>query len=201
MTLFVKICGITTPDAIYAAAAAGADAVGFVFAPSTRRLTPAGAAKLAEALRPGVLKVAVTRHPDQALVDEIFATLAPDWLQTDAEDFAQLSLPSGAGRLPVLRANRERPAKLPPRLLFEGPASGTGRLADWDSAAELAAQVELILAGGLDASNVASAIARVRPFGVDVSTGVERQPGVKDARKIDAFIVAARSAAREELLQ
>jgi phosphoribosylanthranilate isomerase len=201
MSLFIKICGMTTSDAIHAAAAAGADAVGFVFAPSTRRVTPAGAAKLAEELRPGILKVAVTQHPDQTLVDEIFATLAPDWLQTDVEDFAGIRLPPTVGRLPVLRANRERPAQLPPRVLFEGPVSGTGRVGDWDTASELAAQVEVILAGGLNASNIASAIARVRPFGVDVSSGVERQPGVKDPRKIEAFVRAARSAAREESLQ
>jgi phosphoribosylanthranilate isomerase len=201
MNLFIKICGMTTSEAIHAAAAAGADAVGFVFAPSTRRVTPAGAARLAEELRPGILKVAVTQHPDQALVDEIFATLAPDWLQTDVEDFSDLTLPAHAGRLPVLRANRERPAKLPPRVLFEGPASGTGRVGDWGAAADLAAEVEVILAGGLNASNIASAIARVRPFGVDVSSGVERQPGVKDPRKIEAFVRAARVAAREESLQ
>ena len=199
--MFIKICGMTTSDAVHAAAAAGVDAVGFVFAPSTRRVTPDGAAKLVECLRPGILKVAVTQHPDQALVDEIFDTLAPDYLQTDIEDFDELRLPGSARRLPVLRANRERPQSLPGRVLFEGPTSGAGTTSDWESAAELAARTELILAGGLNAANVASAIARVRPFGVDVSTGVERRPGIKDPMKIESFVRAARDAAREERLK
>jgi phosphoribosylanthranilate isomerase len=100
----------------------------------------------------------------------------------------------------VLRANREPPAELPLRLLFEGPASGAGRTGDWQAAKELARNRELILAGGLTAANVGSAIAQVHPFGVDVSTGVESKPGLKDARKIEAFVRAARSAARGESL-
>ena len=198
--LFIKICGITTPEAIHAAVEAGADAVGFVFAPSTRRVTPAGAAKLAAGLRPGILRVAVTQHPAQELVDEIFAALAPDCLQTDVEDFDHIRIPLQAARLPVLRANREPPAELPARLLFEGPASGTGHTGDWQAARELARSRELILAGGLTAANVGSAIAQVRPYGVDVSTGVESKPGLKDPRKIEAFVRAARSAARGESL-
>lgn len=197
--MFIKICGMTTTEAIHAAVDSGADAVGFVFAPSTRRVTPAGAAKLAAQLRPGILKVAVTQHPDQELVDEIFAALAPDCLQTDVEDFETLRIPDDVGRLPVLRASREPPQQLPIRLLFEGPASGAGRTSDWQAAREIARTRELILAGGLNAQNVVSAIAQVRPFGVDVSTGVESKPGLKDPKKIEAFVRAARRAAREEL--
>jgi phosphoribosylanthranilate isomerase len=199
--VFIKICGMTTSDAVHAAAAAGADAVGFVFAPSSRRVTPDGAAKLAAHLSAGVLKVAVTHHPEQSLVDEIFDVFAPDYLQSDIEDFDDLELPPGARRLPVLRASKEQPAVLPARVLFEGPASGTGKTSDWDSAAALATKTELILGGGLNAENVSSAIARVRPFGIDVSTGVERSPGVKDPKKIEAFVRAARNAAREERLK
>jgi phosphoribosylanthranilate isomerase len=198
--LFIKICGMTTPEAIDAACLAGADAVGFVFAPSPRRVTPAEAAKLAARVHSGVLKVAVTQHPEQSLVDAIAGALAPDLLQSDFEDFEALRLPAGTRQLPVLRASRELPAQLPPRLLFEGPASGTGRTSDWDTAARLAGRTQLILAGGLKAVNVAEAIARVRPFGVDVSSGVESKPGVKDRSKIEAFIRAARKAAREERL-
>lgn len=195
--MFIKICGMTTPEAIETACSVGVNAVGFVFAPSPRRVTPEDAAKLAKHVAPGVLKIAVTQHPEQALIDEIFATLAPDYLQTDAQDFAELKLPAHARRLPVLRASQERPAHLPRRVLFEGPVSGAGRTGDWAAAAELAAQIELILAGGLNAANVAEAIARVRPFGIDVSSGVERSPGIKDPTKIQAFVRAARHAARE----
>ncbi len=199
--MFIKICGLTTAEAVDAAVLAGADAVGFVFAPSTRRVTPDAAAKLAERLRPGILRIAVTQHPHQTLVDEIFATFAPDCLQTDVEDFESLNVPAHAARLPVLRANRERPARLPSRFLFEGPASGAGHTSDWENAASLARQAEVVLAGGLNVANIASAIARVRPYGVDVSTGVEAKPGLKDPKKIEAFVRAARTAAREESLR
>jgi phosphoribosylanthranilate isomerase len=80
-------------------------------------------------------------------------------------------------------------------MLFEGPSSGIGELADWGRAAELAEQTEVILAGGLSAENVAEAIRAVRPFGVDVSSGVEEVPGIKDPLKIVQFVRAARAAA------
>jgi phosphoribosylanthranilate isomerase len=191
---------MTTLDAIAAACLAGADAVGFVFAPSPRRVTPAGAAKLARHVDGGVLKVAVTYHPDQKLIDEIVASLAPDCVQSDIEDFDLVRLPAGVKRLPVVRAHRALPAQLPARLLFEGPASGSGKASHWEIAARLATRTELILAGGLKPANVADAIARVRPFGVDVSSGVESSPAVKDPMKIEAFVRAVRTATREELL-
>jgi phosphoribosylanthranilate isomerase len=86
------------------------------------------------------------------------------------------------------------PDPLPERLLFEGPVSGIGETADWSKAAALARRTQLILAGGLNPSNVADAIKRVKPFGVDVSSGVESSPGVKDAQKILDFVRAARAA-------
>jgi phosphoribosylanthranilate isomerase len=79
--------------------------------------------------------------------------------------------------------------------VFEGPTSGIGELADWGRAAELARQTQLILAGGLNAENVAEAVQVVRPFGVDVSSGVEQEPGVKDPALIDRFVRAVRAAA------
>src|ERR1700719_344458 len=86
-------------------------------------------------------------------------------------------------------------AQLAARMLFEGPSSAIGELADWGRAAELARQTELILAGGLSAQNVTEAIQAVRPFGVDVSSGVEEVPGIKDPAKIHEFVRAARAAA------
>jgi phosphoribosylanthranilate isomerase len=80
-------------------------------------------------------------------------------------------------------------------MLFEGPSSGIGELADWGRASELARQTDVILAGGLSAQNVAEAIHAVRPFGVDVSSGVEDTPGIKDPEKIYEFVRAARMAA------
>ena len=194
-TMWIKICGITTVDAVVAAAAANVDAIGFVFAPSPRQVTPRQEAQLAALAPPGILRIAVTQHPLQLLVDDICRTLRPDFLQTDAEDLRELKVPPGVRILPVVRFGRKQPHPLPQRMLFEGPTSGIGELADWGRAAELSAQTELILAGGLNVANVADAIAAVRPFGIDVSSGVEATPGVKDPDKIREFVTRAREAA------
>ena len=193
--MWIKICGMTTPEAVAAAVDAGADAIGFVFAKSPRRLTPRAAAELARPARGQVRCVAVTRHPAQSLVEEIFQVLAPDILQTDAADLEALHLPAALERLPVLRAGAALPPSLPARVLFEGPVSGSGVAGDWEAARSLARRTELVLAGGLTATNVAAAIARVRPFGVDVSSGVETRPGVKSPAAIVEFVAAARAAA------
>ncbi len=196
MTLFVKICGVTTEDAVDAALAAGANAIGFVFhAASPRDIEPQRAAQLARKLPPGVLCVAVTLHPEQATVDRVLESIVPHAWQSDAADFDALCIPATIERWPVLR---HRGAARPDarRLLFESPVSGSGRRADWSAALALARTTELILGGGLDATNVGRAIAAVRPFGVDVSSGVESAPGVKDARRIREFVAAARITAQ-----
>jgi phosphoribosylanthranilate isomerase len=192
--MWIKICGMTTPDAIGAALDAGVEALGFVFAPSPRQLTPEAAAQLSRPARGRARCVAVTRHPAQAALDEVLRVFRPDVLQTDASDLAALTLPATLERLPVVRADAKLPASLPGRLLFEGPDSGTGKAADWNAARRLAQRTELILAGGLDAANVAAAIAAVQPFGVDVSSGVEARPGIKSPLKIIEFAAAARAA-------
>lgn len=191
--MWIKICGMTTVAAVDAALEARVDAIGFVFAASVRELTPAAAAALARPARGRVHCVAVTHHPTQRAVDEIVRGLAPDLLQSDAEDFAALRLPSTLETLAVARAGASLPAALPPRLLFEGPASGRGELSDWSAAAELARRTELVLAGGLNEANVAAALQRVRPFGVDVSSGVEERPGVKSPAAIIRFVAAVRA--------
>lgn len=194
----IKICGLTTPAAVDVALAAGADALGFVFyGLSPRNLTPDRAAVLAARLPKRVRRVAVTLHPNQALVDAVLKKFSPDVWQTDAEDFATLSLPARIERWPVLRAGQPRPERVPARFLFEGAKSGAGERVDWSLAAALALQGELVLGGGLDPGNVAAAVAAVRPYGVDVSSGVESAPGQKDAEKIEAFVAAARTAARD----
>jgi phosphoribosylanthranilate isomerase len=193
--MWIKICGLTTEAAVAAALEAGADAIGFVFAPSPRALAPARAARLAAPARGRARCVAVCRHPEQSMVDQILRELAPDVLQTDAADFAVLALPAGLERLPVVRAGASLPEPLPARLLFEGPTSGSGIASDWRAARELARRAALILAGGLTAHNVGAAIATVAPCGVDVSSGVEARPGVKDPAAIVSFVAAARAAA------
>jgi phosphoribosylanthranilate isomerase len=196
MNLLVKICGLTTEDAVEAAISAGADAVGFVFhEPSPRNVSPGTAARLASLLPPGIRKVAVSLHPGQQRVDEVLAALAPDVWQTDAADFDGLRVPMGVERWPVFRPGTRPQYPPPARLLFEGARSGAGEVADWSAAAELARRSELILGGGLTPANVAAAVTAVRPFGVDVSSGVEFSPGRKDPARIREFVAAARAAA------
>jgi len=193
--MWIKICGITSADAVAAAAEARVDAVGFVFAPSPRQVTPGQAAQLAALVPPGILRIAVAQHPLQMKVDEICRILKPDYFQTDVEDLRELKIPAHVKLLSVVRFGRKTPHQLPARMLFEGPTSGIGELADWGRAAELARQTQLILAGGLSADNVAEAIEAVRPFGVDVSSGVEASPGIKDPQMIIDFVRAVRAAA------
>jgi phosphoribosylanthranilate isomerase len=197
MTVWIKICGMTTPEAVEASLHAGVDAIGFVFAESIRQLTPAKAASLAATARGRVLCTAVTRHPTQRAIDEIIDVFEPDLLQTDAEDLPGLRIPPQLQLLPVFRRWRgdDDPllSSLPARLLFEGLASGTGMPCDWVGARHIARKSQLILAGGLNATNVAAAIAEVRPFGVDVSSGVEERPGIKSQAEIARFAAAVRS--------
>jgi phosphoribosylanthranilate isomerase len=191
--MWIKICGMTTPEAVAAALDAQVDAIGFVFAASVRRLTPEAAARLAAPARGKLACVAVTRHPSQQALDEILEIFRPDVLQTDAADLATLRVPAELQRLPVLRSISSSGA-VPVRILFEGLASGTGRTCDWGSARQLARRTELILAGGLRTDNVAAAITEVQPFGVDVSSGVESRPGIKSPAEIARFAHAARAA-------
>jgi phosphoribosylanthranilate isomerase len=194
--LWIKICGLRNAADVEAAAAAGADAVGFVFHPaSPRHLTTVAAQALAALVPGGIEKVAVFMHPSQADVDAAIEAVQPDWVQTDAEDLDVLQLPAGQRVLPVYRTDRALPtrAALPSRCLLESGRSGNGERADWEAAARVAQLGEVVLAGGLDAANVGAAIAAVRPFGIDVSSGVEATRGVKDAALIKDFIHAARA--------
>ena len=192
--LWIKICGLRTAAAIEAAADAGADAVGFVFHEDSPRALSIDAARALQPVVPrGVARVAVFLHPGQALLDAVLAAIRPDWVQTDALDLAGLSLPAMQRVLPVLRSDGNAVTHLPARCLFESTHSGAGERADWITAARVARATELVLAGGLDPTNVAAAIGAVRPFGVDVSSGVESRRGVKDAGRIREFIRAARA--------
>ncbi len=192
--MWIKVCGMTGSEAVAAALEAGADAIGFVFAPSVRQLQPGRAARLAEPARGKLRLVAVTQHPGPVLWSDVAAEFRPDMLQTDQHDFANLPQPLGCEALPVLRGDQPLPDTVPGVVLYEGARSGTGQVADWSTAARWARRTRLVLAGGLHAGNVADAIAAVRPWGVDVSSGVEDSPGVKSPRKIFEFVRAARAA-------
>jgi len=192
--MFVKICGLKSPEAVEAAVEAGADALGFVFAESPREVTPEQAKALCANVPPNVMRVAVMKHPHKEQWERVLQVFEPNWLQSDADDFRWIKLPPSCVALPVYRdSNAPADSDLPDRLLFEGTHSGSGRVADWDEAAGLARVAEVILAGGLTAKNVADAVNFVRPWGVDVSSGVERERGEKDPALIREFVARVRA--------
>jgi phosphoribosylanthranilate isomerase len=193
--MFVKICGLSTAASVQAAIDGGADALGFVFAESVRRVRPDAAAALCRDVPAEIVRVAVMRHPSEAEWAEVRDLFRPDWLQTDVGDFATLDLGPECTALPVFRDTQVAGhADWPSPMLFEGSSSGSGQTADWQTAAAIARRADLILAGGLSTANVATAIATVEPWGVDVSSGVESSPGTKDPEMIIDFIARARAA-------
>ena len=196
MNVRVKVCGLNDNASVAAAVQSGADAVGFVFhEKSPRHLKIEQAMKLLQRVPDGVLKVAVMLHPDADTCASILQQLSPDILQTDASDFDYLDIPDGIGRWPVIRENAvDAHNSFPPRFVYEGRSSGHGETVDWNKAARYSARGDMILAGGLDAGNVAEAIRIVRPWCVDVSSAVESSPGKKDPHAIETFVAAVRAA-------
>lgn len=199
MRIHVKVCGITDLRGGIAAAEAGADSVGFVFAYSPRQITPEEAARLARELPKSVDRVAVFLRPTAAEITRALAVFDGDVVQAD---HAYLQGLNGRRLLPVFRETERVQAELDAyvegrtdrRFVYEGPRSGAGRTVDWTRAFDVARRGQVTLAGGLDPDNVAEAIRTVRPFGVDVSSGVESEPGVKDPGRIRAFVEAVREA-------
>lgn len=196
--MLVKICGLSTKEHVDAAVDAGANAVGFVFADSVRRISPEHATRISNMVPDTIKKVAVMLHPSNDEWQDVLAGFVPDVLQTDAEDYAVLDVPAAIECWPVYRqGNRVSGTfgnKVPDTFLYEGPKSGAGETVDWERAAQVARHGNMILAGGLSAANLAEAIRIVRPFGVDVSSAVESAPGQKDPAMIREFINAARAA-------
>ena len=192
--MLVKICGLGTREHVRAAVDAGADAIGFVFAESVRRIDPARAAEISNEVPDTIKRVAVMLHPSNDEWQHVLQGFGPDVLQTDAADLADLDVPPDVECWPVYREGKKVTGTLYPTFVYEGPKSGQGETVDWQRAADVAAQGNMILAGGLDVGNIAEAIATVRPFGVDVSSGVETAPGQKDTGLIQRFIDAARAA-------
>jgi phosphoribosylanthranilate isomerase len=200
-----KICGITRIEDALAAARAGADAIGLVFySKSPRAVTAVQAKAIIAALPPFVTTVGLFVDATDAELTEILATVPLDVLQFHGDESPEFC--SGYGR-PYLKALRVKPgddvaaamaryAEAAGILLdtyVEGVPGGTGEAFDWSLVPRDSSQ-PIILAGGLDAENVAAAIAQVCPYGVDVSGGVEQSKGIKDAGKIHAFVRAVRAA-------
>ena len=194
MSVLVKVCGLTTSDDVAAAIKAGADAVGFVFAASPRRVTPGHAAAISKDVPASVLKVAVMLHPTDEEWQAVASQFSPDVLQTDAADYAALDVTTAVRRWPVFRQGKNEPADpAPDEYVCEGPKSGQGETVDWARAATFARTHRMILAGGLGPDNVADAVRAVRPWGVDASSSLESAPGRKDAGKVAAYVAAAKS--------
>jgi len=191
MSVLVKVCGLTHADDVRAAVESGADALGFVFAASKRRVTAELAADISRDIPDGVLRVAVMLHPSRVEWQVVADVFRPDVLQTDAGDFAALEVAADIESWPVYRQGAGAVAA-DDTYVYEGAKSGTGTTVDWDQAATMARSGNMILAGGLGPDNVAEAIERVRPFGVDASSSLERAPGRKDADRIAAYVSAAK---------
>jgi phosphoribosylanthranilate isomerase len=190
---WIKICGVTTAEAVSAAAGAGVDAIGFVFADSPRRVTPERAFRLAAPVRGRIACCAVVRRVTQAEVDEILRVLRPDVLQADVEELPSLRLPRTLDVLPVASTRAGAPAALPGRLLLERPPADDGAGWDEDGIRALSRRTHVVLAGGLDSGNVGHLVRSFTPFGVDVSRGVEIAPGIKGQELIRRFVRAART--------
>ena len=204
MRVRVKVCGITSPEDALTAVEAGADAIGLVFyKKSPRYVSPQKAREIARLLPPFVDVVGVFVDAPRRDVKEIAKFVGLSVLQFHGEE------PPGyctGWNVRIIKAFRTGKKFDPSRLALyrvngflldayhpELPG-GTGKLADWDTVLRAKEYGPVILAGGLSPENVAEAIAKVRPFGVDVSSGVERAPGVKDPEKVRAFLKAVTSA-------
>jgi phosphoribosylanthranilate isomerase len=211
----VKICGIKTYDEALASVEAGADMLGFNFyLPSPRYISPSECLRLQVKLQSSLqdfrqhvrmIGVFVNSTPDE--VSRIFGDCNLDLVQLSGDEtpamvdafgeraFKALRPVSAQDLLKAVSAYPRRGG--PPAWLIDsyraGAYGGTGEIADWRLARQVSDYAPILLAGGLNAANVAEAIRQVRPWGVDVASGVESQPGVKDARKIMDFIRAARS--------
>lgn len=205
----IKICGITRPEDALAAAAAGADAIGLVFYPkSPRAVTIAQAQAICAVLPPFVSVVALFVDAEHFTVEDVLRELPIDLLQfhgsEDAADCAAFAIPyikairmQDDVDLTEMAAEYRSGRGLLVDAFSASEAGGTGEVFDWGRVApEVHAGLDtpIILAGGLQPGNVAAAIRAVRPYAVDVSSGVEASKGIKDAGRINAFIRAVRDA-------
>jgi phosphoribosylanthranilate isomerase len=213
MALDIKICGLKTGEAVAAALAGGANHVGFIFfAKSPRNVDPALAGRLREIAYGRAKAVAVTVDADDATLDTIVAAMTPNILQLHgSESPARVTAVKARYGLPVMKAFSVRDAAdldaatpyrgIADRLLFDArpPAGselpgGNGVSFDWRLLAKLDADADYLLSGGLNAANIGDALRLANPPGIDISSGVESAPGVKDVALIESFFRAVRAA-------
>jgi phosphoribosylanthranilate isomerase len=201
----VKICGFTRQADLEHAIAAGADAVGLVFAASPRRLEPGAAQALARCVPENVIRVGLFMNQTRAEVQSVLDQVPLDWLQFHGDEDNAFCARFGLPFLKAVSMSIDDPGAV--ALSFPdaggilldshdpGGAGGTGRTFDWGR--RVATDKPLWLAGGLDPDNVAAAVARFQPYAVDVSSGVEQAPGIKDPDRVRRFIANAKQVDHE----
>lgn len=205
--MFVKVCGITRESDALLAVAMGADAVGFIFAPSKRQIAPSIARDIARRLPAEILTVGVFRDEMPARVVDIVNSTGLKAAQLHGRESPEDAMYVRARVPTVIKAFAADDGALrhaedfgADAVLLDSPEPGSGKVFDWSSVEGRTGNLRVILAGGLGPANVREAIARVRPWGVDVASGVESdrgEPGEKDARKVMAFVEAAKRAGAE----
>ena len=201
MSTRIKICGLKTQESVETAINSGADMLGFVFAKgSPRYINPEEARQLIELIPDSIDTVAVMLHPKQSEVDRVLNHMKVNYLQTDVNDFDSFDLKGGTHPLRVYRDNETFDPNImedKPFALFEGPVSGTGNLVNQERAKIACDSRKVLLAGGLNIDNIQNVLTHVRPFGVDVSSGVEIERGIKSEQKIIEFIRIVRAFDKE----
>ncbi len=198
-SVFIKICGITTADDALLATALGADAVGFILAPSRRQIVPPRVGEIVRRLPPDVLTVGVFRDEAPHRVIEIVNRCGLKAAQLSGREsmeetrLIRESVPAVIkafpGGSPALSVADRYGADI---VMVDSDTPGSGQVFDWSLAEGAPGGIRLLMAGGLTSENVATAIAKVQPWGVDVATGVEMSPGRKDPARLRAFINAVR---------
>ena len=185
----VKICGLSTKEAVKTAVSAGADYIGFVFAPSKRQVTLEQAAELAKLIPVNVKKVGVFVSPSRAKLLEAVDKVGLDFVQVHGQVVDKLfeNLPCGSIQAVQVDGDGHVPSSQADYLLFDAPVAGSGQTFDWGRLDTTELAQPFFIAGGLNEDNVARAIQHFTPFAVDVSSGVETD-GQKDHEKIRRFI-------------
>lgn len=200
----VKFCGCTAWNDVALAIDAGADAFGMIFAPSPRRIEWGSAVEIASRRLDAIAPVAVFVDPERDEVERVRTILPNAWLQFSGNEPPEFVGLFGERAIKAIHvgesdeAPEERASGFPRALLLfdthdRERAGGTGKVFEWPRIAALAAQRQVIVAGGLTPDNVAACVRELRPYGVDVRSGVESD-GQKDARKMQAFVRAVRAA-------
>jgi len=203
--VFVKVCGISNEEDALLAVAMGADALGFVFAPSPRQVTASAVADIVKRLPNDVLTVGVFRDEAPERVVETIHRAGLRGAQLHGHETREVTWWVGE-RIPFVikafvagdRGVADASGYRASAILLDAPSPGSGKVFDWRQADGVSDHSRLIVAGGLTSGNVAAAIANMHPWGVDVSSGVESEPGRKDPRKLRAFIANAKAAFEAE---